>query len=106
MFECVGVPGLIAQAVDQVRNRGTILLLGLCTRPDTIDSFAMLSKEVRLVTSAFFTRQDYEDALDALSAGAAEPSLMVTGTIGLDATPATFEALKRRTHQCKVLIAP
>ena len=106
VFECVGVPGLIAQAVEQVRNRGTILLLGLCTRPDTINTFAMLSKEVRLVTSAFFTRQDYEDALDALSAGAAEPRLLVTDTIGLDATPVTFEALKRRTHQCKVLIAP
>ena len=55
VFECVGVPGLIAQAVDQVRPRGTILLLGLCTRPDTFNSFAMLSKEVKLVTSAFFT---------------------------------------------------
>lgn len=106
VFECVGVPGLIAQAVGQVRNRGTILLLGLCTRPDTINSFAMLQKEVRLVTSAFFTRMDYEDALDALSAGAVEPRLMVTGTIKLDDTPAVFEALKTRTHQCKVLIAP
>ena len=106
VFECVGVPGLIAQAVSQVRNRGTILLLGLCTRPDTFNSFAMLSKEVRLVTSAFFTVQDFEQALDALASGAAEPRLMVTDTIGLDATPEVFESLKRRTHQCKVLIAP
>lgn len=106
VFECVGVPGLIAQAVQQVRNRGTILLLGLCTRPDTFNSFAMLSKEVRLVTSAFFTRQDYEDALDALAAGSVEPRLLVTGTIGLDETPGVFESLRKRTHQCKVLIAP
>ena len=106
VFECVGIPGLIAQAVGQVRNRGTILLLGLCTRPDTFDSFAMLSKEVRLVTSAFFTRRDYETALDALDAGAAEPRLLVTDTIALDDVPAIFEGLKHRTHQCKVLIAP
>jgi (R,R)-butanediol dehydrogenase/meso-butanediol dehydrogenase/diacetyl reductase len=106
VFECVGVPGLIAQAVNQVRNRGTILLLGLCSRPDTFNSFAMLSKEVRLVTSAFFTRQEYEAALDALDAGAAEPRHLVTGTITLDATPERFEALRRRTHDCKVLIAP
>jgi len=106
VFECVGVPGLIAQAVGQVRNRGTILLLGLCTRPDTFDSFAMLSKEVRLVTSAFFTRQEYGAALDALDAGAAEPRLLVTDVIGLDEVPMVFEGLKRRTHQCKVLIAP
>ncbi len=106
VFECVGVPGLIAQAVQQVRNRGTVLLLGLCTRPDTIDTFAMLQKEVRLVTSAFFTRADFEDALDALSAGAAEPREMISGTISLGEVPQVFETLKTRTSQCKVLIAP
>lgn len=106
VFECVGMPGLIAQAVGQVRNRGTILLLGLCTRPDTFNSFAMLSKEVRLITSAFFTRGEYEAALDVLSEGAFEPRLLVTGTVSLDEAPARFEALRRRTHDCKVLIAP
>ncbi len=106
VFECVGVPGLIAQAVEQVRNRGTILLLGLCTQPDMFNSFAMLSKEIRLVTSAFFTRGEYEAALDALDKGAAEPRLLVTNVVSLDETPDMFEALKQRTHQCKVLIAP
>lgn len=106
VFECVGIPGLIAQAVDQLRNRGTILLLGLCTKPDTFNSFAMLSKEVRLVTSAFFTRQEYEAALEALNQGAIEPRLLVTDTISLSETPEVFESLKRRTNQCKVLIAP
>ncbi len=106
VFECVGVPGLIAQAVDQVRNDGTITLLGLCTRPDSINSFAMLSKQVKLVTSAFFTRQEYEAALDALDRGAVEPRLLVTDTISLAATPDVFESLRKRTHQCKVLIDP
>jgi len=106
VFECVGVPGLIAQAVNQVRGRGTIVLLGLCNQPDTFNSFAMLSKEIRLITSAFFTRGEYEAALDALDRGAAEPRALVTQTVSLADTPATFEALKHRTHQCKVLIAP
>ena len=66
----------------------------------------MLSKEVRLITSAFFTRQEYEEALDALDAGAAEPRALVTDTISLADTPARFEALRKRTHECKVLIAP
>ena len=106
VFECVGIPGLIDQAVQQVRNRGTVLLLGLCTRPDPINSFAMLSKEVRLVTSAFFTVPEYRASLDALAAGAIEPRLLVTDTISLAETPEVFESLKRRTSQCKVLIAP
>ena len=106
VFECVGVPGLIAQAVEQVRNRGAILLLGLCTQPDTINSFAMLSKEVRLVTAAFFTTPEYEAALAALEGGALEPRALVTDTIALADTPEVFENLKRRSGQCKVLIAP
>lgn len=106
VFECVGVPGLIAQAVEQGRARGTIVLLGLCTKPDTFNSFAMLSKEVRLITSAFFTQHEYEAALDALDRGAAEPRLLVTDTISLAATPYVFELLRQRTEQCKVLIAP
>ncbi len=106
VFECVGLPGLIAQAVGQVRNRGTILLLGLCTRPDTFNSFAMLSKEVRLITSAFFTRGEFEAALDALDSGAAEPRMLVSDTVSLADTPAMFETLRQRTHQCKVLIDP
>ena len=106
VFECVGIPGLIDQAVQQVRNRGTVLLLGLCTRPDPINSFAMLSKEVRLVTSAFFTVPEFQASLDALAAGAIEPRLLVTDTIALSDTPEVFESLKRRTSQCKVLIAP
>jgi (R,R)-butanediol dehydrogenase/meso-butanediol dehydrogenase/diacetyl reductase len=106
VFECVGIPGLIEQAVSQVRPRGTILLLGLCTQPDTFNSFAMLSKEVRLVTSAFFTVPEYQASLDALASGAIEPRLLVTDTIALADTPEIFESLKHRTRQCKVLIAP
>jgi len=106
VFECVGLPGLIAQAVDQVRTKGTVLILGLCTKPDTLIPFVALSKEARLQTSAFFTRSDYETALDALNAGSAEPRALITDTIPLDAVPTTFEGLKHRTHQCKVMIAP
>ncbi len=106
VFECVGVPGLIAQAVEQVRSNGTVVLLGLCTRPDTFNSFAMLSKQVKLVTSAFFTRQEYEAALDALDRGAVEPRLLVTDTISLAATPGVFESLRQRSSQSKVLINP
>ncbi len=106
VFECVGLPGLIDQAVSQVRPQGTILLLGLCTKPDTLHTFPMLSKEVKLLTSAFFTVPEYEAALAALDDGAAEPRQLVTDTIPLTDTPDVFESLKRRTEQCKVLIAP
>lgn len=106
VFECVGLPGLIAQAVDQVRIKGTVVILGLCSQPDSFVPFVALSKEVRLQTSAFFTRQEYEMALDVLDSGAAEPRAMITDTITLADVPTVFESLRTRTHQCKVMIAP
>jgi (R,R)-butanediol dehydrogenase/meso-butanediol dehydrogenase/diacetyl reductase len=106
VFECVGLPGLIAQAVDQVRVKGTVVILGLCSQPDSFIPFVALSKEVRLQTSAFFTRQEYEMALDVLDSGAAEPRAMITETVTLDNVPTVFESLRKRTHQCKVMIAP
>ncbi|MHB0775541.1 alcohol dehydrogenase catalytic domain-containing protein [Halomonas sp. WWR20] len=105
VFECAGVPGLIAQAIEQVRTHGTILLLGLCTKPDSFVPFTALSKEVRLQTAAFFSRREYESALDVLDSGAAEPRHLITETVPLNNVPTVFEALKKRTHQCKVLIS-
>jgi len=105
VYECVGLPGVIAQAVEQVRVKGTVLILGLCTQPDSLIPFAALSREARLQTSAFFTLPEYRAALDALSAGAVEPRHLVTDAVSLDEVPAAFEALKHRTRQCKVLIA-
>lgn len=106
VFECVGVPGLIAQSVRQVKVKGTIVMLGLCSRPDTFVPFDMLSKEIRLLTAAFFHQQEFEASLDMLNSGTVAPQSMVTDTIGLIQTPEVFERLKKRTHECKVLIDP
>jgi (R,R)-butanediol dehydrogenase/meso-butanediol dehydrogenase/diacetyl reductase len=106
VFECVGVPGMIAQAVEHIRIHGEVLVQGLCTRPDSFIPFKALSKECRFQFSAFFKTQEYEASLDALSSGAPEPRALITETIGLDQLPDTFEALRKRTHQCKVLVAP
>lgn len=103
-FECVGVPGLIAQCIDHVGIKGSVVLLGLCTKPDSFVPFSAVQKEVKIQSSAFFTEQEYRMSLDVLSAGAFEPRLLVTDTIPLSQVPATFEALKRRSGQSKVLI--
>jgi (R,R)-butanediol dehydrogenase/meso-butanediol dehydrogenase/diacetyl reductase len=106
VFECVGKPGILAQALEYVRSRGTIVMLGLCTAPDSFVPFRAVSKEVRFVTSAFFNSREYQAALDALDGGHAPPKAMITDTVALSAMPAAFEALRRRTIQCKVMVKP
>jgi (R,R)-butanediol dehydrogenase/meso-butanediol dehydrogenase/diacetyl reductase len=104
VFECVGRPGMIAECVRQVRPRGTIVVLGLCTVPDTFVPFAAVSKEVRIQTSAFYDQRDFEMAIDALDAGAVAPHAMITDTVSLDDMPRAFEGLRHRTTQCKTLV--
>jgi (R,R)-butanediol dehydrogenase/meso-butanediol dehydrogenase/diacetyl reductase len=104
VFEAVGRPGLLATAVDLVRPRGTVVLLGLCTAADTYNPFQTMLKEVRIHPSMLYDVAEFEAAADALDAGAATPRAMVTETVPLAAFPAAFEALRRRSTQCKTLL--
>jgi len=105
VFECVGKRGLIDFACRLVRVHGTVVGVGLCVGGDEWDPFAALSKEIRIVFAVFFTMAEFETALEALGPGRFRPQALVTGRIGFGEVAETFEALKRRTTQCKVLIA-
>jgi len=106
VFECVGRPGAIAQALDYVGPRGTIVMLGLCTALDSFVPFAAVSKEARLITSAFFNMGEYQASLDALDGGHAQPHALISDTVTLTTLPEVFEALRKRTSQCKVMVHP
>jgi (R,R)-butanediol dehydrogenase/meso-butanediol dehydrogenase/diacetyl reductase len=47
---------------------------------------------------------EFSAALDALGGGMFRPQALITDRIGLGRVPDTFEALRQRTTQCKVLI--
>jgi (R,R)-butanediol dehydrogenase/meso-butanediol dehydrogenase/diacetyl reductase len=104
VFEAVGKPGLLAKAVDLVRPRGTVVVLGLCTVTDTYNPFQTMLKEVRIHPSMLYDLSEFEAAADVLNAGVATPRSMVTETVSLQELPAAFEALRHRTTQCKTLI--
>ena len=106
IFECVGRPGILSRAIEHVRPRGLIVMLGLCTSPDSFVPFQAVSKEVRILTSAFFSMDDYRAALDALDGGHCVAKAMVTGTVRLSQMPEAFEALRERSSQCKVMVRP
>ena len=106
VYECVGLPGLIEQSVEHVRVKGTVLVLGLCTLPDTFIPFNAVSKEVCIQTSGFFEFPEFCTSIDVLDAGLAATHAMITDTVSLDNMPDTFEALRKRTTQCKVMVKP
>jgi (R,R)-butanediol dehydrogenase/meso-butanediol dehydrogenase/diacetyl reductase len=50
--------------------------------------------------------REYQAALDVLDGGHSAAKAMVTDTVALSEMPAAFEALRRRTSQCKVMVRP
>jgi (R,R)-butanediol dehydrogenase/meso-butanediol dehydrogenase/diacetyl reductase len=106
VYECVGKVGLIQRCIEYCRPRGTVVVLGLCTHADTIMPFPLVVKELRLQASAFYEVRDFEMSAHALEHDGDAPRAMVTDRIGLDALPQAFEALRRRSTQCKVLVDP
>ena len=106
VYEAVGKPGLIQKCIEYCKVRGTIVVLGLCTPPDTFMPFQLVSKEQRLQASAFYEVREFELAADVLEKDADTPRAMVTDIVGLDDMPPMFEALRQRSTQCKVLVNP
>jgi len=104
VFECVGKVGMVQKCIEHVGPRGNVIVVGLCTHPDTFNPFLFVSKECRLQPSAFYTTRDFHTTLDVLEAGDTRPHHMITDTVTIDTMPEAFEALKQRTTQCKVLV--
>jgi 2-desacetyl-2-hydroxyethyl bacteriochlorophyllide A dehydrogenase len=106
VFECVGKPGIIDFCISLVRPRGQVVVLGLCTTPDYMDSFRAISKEVTITMSVFFGMHEFAHAIEALDGGRYGPRHLISDTVDLETLPAVFEGLRWRTTQCKVLIDP
>jgi (R,R)-butanediol dehydrogenase/meso-butanediol dehydrogenase/diacetyl reductase len=100
-YECVGVPGRSPR-----RRAGA--QQGHGADPGAVRSPAVRALrsavEVRLQTSAFFSCGVQAPSTPGCRRGATR--LLVTDTVSLEQLPASFEALKQRTHHCKILIAP
>lgn len=106
VFECAGGVGPIGQAMDLVAPRGTVVAAGFCLEPQPIATAGALTKQIRLQFSMAYILDDFRRSIAALDAGALSPRAMLSGTIGLDDLPATFESLRHDKSRCKVMVDP
>lgn len=107
VFEAVGLPGAIGEAIDYVKPLGTVISLGYCSEPDTFIPTAALRKEVRLLFSMCYDRDDFQYTAGIMAGGDRRPLAMVTDTVRLEALPEKFNSLLRNeTPDCKVMIDP
>lgn len=107
VFDCVGIPGIIRQAMDAVRPAGRIIIVGVCMEEDTFMPVVGINKALTLKFSVAYTRAEFEETLAAFSSGALDTAPLVTRTVGLDELPAEFERITAGDQlNCKVIVRP
>jgi (R,R)-butanediol dehydrogenase/meso-butanediol dehydrogenase/diacetyl reductase len=106
IFECVGVPGVLAQCMRLAPLHGRIIVVGVCRVEDRVMPRVAIRKELLLQFVLGYTRDEFAIVLDMLASGQIDAAPLISGVIGLDAVPETFEALRRPGAHAKVLIDP
>ncbi|HEY8122457.1 MAG TPA: zinc-binding dehydrogenase [Myxococcota bacterium] len=106
LFECVGVPGMLAQLMKQAPRGGRIIVVGVCLEEDRIQPLVPISKELNLQFVLAYTSEEFTATLHALAEGELDASAFVTGRVGVDGVAGAFEALGTPDRHVKILVEP
>jgi (R,R)-butanediol dehydrogenase/meso-butanediol dehydrogenase/diacetyl reductase len=104
IFECVGNPGMLNEAFLAAPRRGRIVVAGVCQGMDSIMPLVGIMKELNVQFVLGYTAQEFSFVIDMIAKDRIEAAAMITDRIALDALPAAFEALRKPSTQCKVMI--
>jgi L-iditol 2-dehydrogenase len=66
-FECVGVEGTIAAAIDAIRKGGTIIVVGVFSERPRVDLGYVQDHELNIRGSLMYKREDYERAIECIA---------------------------------------
>jgi 2-desacetyl-2-hydroxyethyl bacteriochlorophyllide A dehydrogenase len=107
VFECAGNPAAPQLAIELVRYRGIIVLLGVLEEPIEISQLVLMIKEAQMRASFAYRREEFEQAIELLAAGRLPADRLITGTAPLEQAQRMFELLENpNTEQIKILLTP
>ncbi|WP_422022566.1 zinc-binding dehydrogenase [Pyruvatibacter mobilis] len=106
VIEAVGVPGMVQQAVDFVKPRGRVVVVGVCQQQDQMMPMVAIMKEVGLQFVLGYEPRDWDTVLSFIASDRLRVDHLVTDRVGFDAFPDAFEALRTPSTQCKVMLKP
>jgi threonine dehydrogenase-like Zn-dependent dehydrogenase len=106
VFEAIGVPGIIDDALRRAPVGTRIVVVGVCMQPDTIRPGFGIMKELSLQFVFGYDPTEFADSLKAIAEGAVDVAPLITGEVGLDGVPGAFADLADPKEHCKVLVVP
>lgn len=106
VFEAIGVPGIIDDALRSAPAQSRIVVVGVCMQPDTVTPFFGISKELSLQFVLAYDPMEFEASLRSIAEGEIGVAPLITGEVGLDGVPGAFRELADPDRHCKVLVVP
>jgi threonine dehydrogenase-like Zn-dependent dehydrogenase len=105
VFECVGVPGTLQQAMELVTVRGRVIVVGVCMEKDSITPLLGINKQLTLQFVLGYTAAEFAETLKAFADNEVDTTPLITRSVSLDELPAAFMALAD-PKDCKVILKP
>jgi (R,R)-butanediol dehydrogenase / meso-butanediol dehydrogenase / diacetyl reductase len=107
VLECAGNPAAPQLAIELVRARGIVVLLGVLEEPVAISQLVLMIKEAQVRASFAYRHEEFEEAVRLLAAGKAPADRLITGTASLEAAQSMFDRLEDpATEDIKILLDP
>lgn len=106
IFEAVGVPGMLQRCTEIAAPRSRIVVVGVCMEMDQLLPIGAILKELQFNFVLGYNIDDFRFTVDMLDQERITSAPMVTDRVSLDELPEAFEALRRPSTQCKVMLKP
>jgi len=104
IFECIGAPGTLAQAIGYAPRGSRITVIGVSMEDDGFPPGVAMNKELDVHFSLGLEPGEVETAIAVLASGRISTAPMITHTVSLDDLPRAFHALRQPTNQTKVML--
>ena len=106
IFEAVGVPGVIDQAMRDAPRQAEIMVVGVCMEPDRVQPFIGISKELTVRFALGYDPMEFAGTLQTIAEGRVDVSPLITGTVDIDGVPQAFTDLANPDAHAKIVVEP
>jgi threonine dehydrogenase-like Zn-dependent dehydrogenase len=106
IFEAVGVPGVIDQAMRAAPQQSQIVVVGVCMETDQVQPFMGITKELTVKFSMAYDPMEFASSLQSIADGQIDVTPMITGTVGIDDVPQAFTDLANPDAHAKIVVEP
>src|SRR5947207_8055358 len=106
IFEAVGVPGVIDQAMRAAPQQTQIVVVGVCMETDHVQPFMGITKELTVKFSMAYNPMEFASTLQSIAEGEVDVAPMITGTVGIEGVRQAFTDLANPDAHAKIVVEP